>query len=406
MQVEGSIDEMRDGDHSLDFHPMDEHRVEEHPLFDSGDSGPYVPGARKRSQRRRARRRWRHRIAPIVAIVLIFGLIGVSYKIVTSVADRFNNRFAVPDYAGSGQGFTRVKISPGDGASDVAAAMEKAGVVKSSRAFVDAAEESGRANDIQAGVYRVPLHASGAAAMAAILDPANRLVSQVTIPEGYTEKQILSLLAGKTGLPLAELRAAAGKISGLGLPEGFTPKTAEGFLFPATYEFDPDQSALEVVQQLTGQFDAEYRKLGFAAAAKAQKLTPYQALIIASLVESEAKFPEDRPKVARVILNRMANDIPIGIDAANRYGVALTGKDPNSVTYNEDSPYNVRTHLGLPPTPVSNPGEASLQAAINPAPGDWRFYVVSDAAGHHIFTADESVWVEAVAKCKANGWGC
>ncbi|HEV2885823.1 MAG TPA: endolytic transglycosylase MltG [Jatrophihabitans sp.] len=337
-----------------------------------------------------------------MAIVLILVLVVVSYKIVRSVS----TRFAVPDYSGSGQGFTRVKVSPGEGASDVAEAMVKAGVVKSVRAFINAAENSGRASDIQAGVYRVPLRASGAAAMAAILDPANRLVAQVTIPEGFTEKQVLSLLAGKTGLPVADLRAAAGKISNLGLPEGLSPKTAEGFLFPSTYEFDPDQSADEVVQQLAGQFGAEYRKLGFAAAAKAQRLTPYQALIIASLVESEAKFAEDRPKVARVSLNRMAKHTPIGIDAANRYGVALTGKDPNSVTYTENSPYNVRTRLGLPPTPVSNPGEASLQAAIHPAAGDWLYYVVADAAGHHIFTADEDAWSAAVAKCKANGWGC
>ncbi|MEO7261975.1 MAG: endolytic transglycosylase MltG [Jatrophihabitantaceae bacterium] len=384
--MEGSIDELRDDDH---------------PLFDSDDGESHVPGARKRSQRHQKRRR-RHRLAPIVAIVLILGLIAVSYKIVTSVS----GRFATPDYSGAGQGFTRVKVAPGDGATDVAAAMVKAGVVKSTRAFINAAEDSGRASDIQAGVYRVPLRSSGEAAMAAILDPANRLVSQVTIPEGFTEKQVLSLLASKTELPVAELSAAAGKISNLGLPEGLSPKTAEGFLFPSTYEFDPDQSADQVVQQLSGQFGAEYRKLGFAAGAKALRLTPYQALIIASLIESEAKFAEDRPKVARVILNRMANNTPIGIDAANRYGVALTGKDPDTVTYTEDSPYNVRTRVGLPPTPVSNPGEASLRAAIQPAAGDWLYYVVSDAAGHHIFTSDEDAFSAAVAKCKANSWGC
>lgn len=384
--MEGSIDELRDDDH---------------PLFDSDDGRPHVPGARKRAQRRQRRRR-RHRLAPILAIVLILGLIAVSYQIVSSVSERF----ATPDYSGSGQGFTRVKVFPGDGAADVAAAMVKAGVVKSSRAFINAAENSGRASDIQAGVYQVRLRSSGAAAMAAILDPGNRLVSQVTIPEGYTERQVLTLLASKTGLPIAELRAAAGKISNLGLPEGMSPKTAEGFLYPSTYEFDPDQSADEVVQQLAGQFTAEYRKLNFAAGAKALRLTSYQALIIASLIESESKFPEDRPKVARVILNRMAKATPIGIDAANRYGVALTGKDPDSVTYTEDSPYNVRTRVGLPPTPVSNPGEASLRAAIEPADGDWLYYVVSDAAGHHVFTADEDVFMAAVAKCKANGWGC
>ncbi|HEX8769020.1 MAG TPA: endolytic transglycosylase MltG, partial [Jatrophihabitans sp.] len=299
--MEGSIDELRDDDHLL---------------FASRDGASHVPGARTRSQRRRKRRR-AGRLAPFVALILILGLIGVSYKIVSSVS----TRFATPDYSGSGQGFTRVKISPGDGARDIAAALVKAGVVKSSRAFITAAENSGRSSDIQAGVYRVPLHASGQAAMAAILNPANRLVSEVTIPEGYTVKQVLALLAGKTGLPLAELRSAAADISDLGLPEGLSPKTAEGFLFPSTYEFDPDQTAGQVVQQLAAQFGTEYRKLGFAAGAKAQRLTPYQALIIASLIESEAKFPEDRPKVARVILNRMAKGIPIGIDAANRYGV-------------------------------------------------------------------------------------
>jgi UPF0755 protein len=386
--VEGSIDELRDDDH---------------PLFDSTDPGVHVTGAKNRSQRhQKRRRRRRNRLAPIVALVLILALVVVSYQIVQSVT----KRFATPDYAGSGQGFTRVKVAPGDGASDVAAVMVKAGVVKSSRAFIKAAEASGRASDIQAGVYRVPLHCSGKVAVTAILDPANRLVSQVTIPEGYTQKQILALLAGKTGLPLAQLQAAAAKVGNLGLPDGLNPKTAEGFLYPATYDFDPDQSAVEVVQQLTGQFGNEYRKLGIAAAAKAERLTPYQALIIASLVESEAKFPEDRSKVARVILNRMAKGTPIGIDAANRYGVALTGKNPNSVTYHENSPYNVRIHPGLPPTPVSNPGEASLKAATHPAAGNWLYYVVADAAGHHVFTASENVWAAAVAKCKANGWGC
>ena len=212
-------------------------------------------------------------------------------------------------------------------------------------------------------------------------------------------------LVGQSAV-VGQLQAAAAKISNLGLPDGFNPKTAEGFLFPSTYDLDPDLSTDAVVQQLTAQFATEYAKLDFAAAAQAEHLSPYQALIIASLVESEAKFPQDRSKVARVILNRIANRTPIGIDAANRYGVALAGKNPNAVTYTEDSPYNVRTHLGLPPTPVSNPGEASLRAAISPAAGNWLYYVVADSAGHHLFTADENVWSAAVAKCKANGWGC
>jgi UPF0755 protein len=384
--VDGSIDELHD---------------DEHPLFGSEEPTHHIPGLHRRSDRHQNRRRRRRgRFFPLLSLIVIVALVAASYLLVRSVAGDFRT----PDYTGPGQGFTKVTIAPGDGAADVAAAMLKAGVVKSSRAFVNAAKKSGRAGDIQPGVYRVRLHSSGQAAMAAILDPANRLVTQVTIPEGYTEKQILADLATKLNLPLAQLQAAASQISNLGLPDGFKPSTAEGFLYPATYDFDPGLSPAAVVQNLTAQFGSEYLKLGFAAAAAAEDLTPYQVLTIASLVESEAKFPQDRPKIARVILNRIAAQQPIGIDAANRYGVALTGKDPNTTTYTENSPYNVRIHLGLPPTPVSNPGEASLQAALHPAAGNWLYYVVDDAAGHHLFTNDEKVWQSATENCQARGW--
>jgi UPF0755 protein len=390
----GSIDELHD---------------DEHPLFGSGSPAGQVGepaghgdghGRVRRADRHRARRRRRRRLFPLLSLLVILVLIGASFLLVRSVVGSFRT----PDYVGSGTGFTKVTVAPGDGASDVAASLLKAGVVKSVRAFVNAAKRSGRAGDIQPGVYRLRLQSSGDAAMAAILDPANRLVTQLTIPEGYTTKQILAELATKVGLPLAQLQAAASQLANLGLPEDLKPASDEGVLFPSTYSFDPGTSPTAAVQQLTAQFDVEYVRLGFSAAARAEHLSPYQALIIASLVESEAKFPEDRPKIARVILNRMAARQPIGIDASNRYGVTLSGKDPNQTTYTEDSPYNVRTHLGLPPTPVSNPGEASLRAAIHPAAGNWLYYVVEDAAGHHLFTNDATRWETAMAKCRAAGW--
>jgi UPF0755 protein len=382
--------------------PTEELHDDDHPLFGSDEPTPYVPGAQKRSQRRKPKRKKRHKVAPLVAIIVIVAVVTVSWVLIRSVS----NYFKVADYSGSGQAFTRVQVHSGDTAQDIGTALVKAGVVKSARAFVDAAKASGQSDKIQPGVYRVRLESSGQAAMAAILDPANQLVSKVTIPEGYTAKQVLADLAKKTGLQLADLTAAASRIGNLGLPDGIAAKSPEGFLFPATYDFDPAMSADAVVQTLTQQFGSEYAKVGLAAGAKALGITPYQALTIASMIESEAKFPQDRPKIARVIFNRLAKKMPLGIDAVNRYGVALEGKDPNSVTYQENSPYNVRTHTGLPPTPISNPGEASLQAAINPAAGDWLYYVVNDAAGHHLFTADETTWAAAVARCKAKGWGC
>jgi UPF0755 protein len=388
--MEGSIDELAE---------------DEHPLFGSDEPAGHVPGSQRRADRRAdrhsaRRRRRRRRVFPLLSVVVILALIAASYLLVRSVLGTFRT----PDYTGSGTSYTQITIAPGDGASDVGATMAKAGVVKSVRAFVNAAKSSGRAGDIQPGVFRVRLRSSGQAAMAAILDPANRLVNQLTIPEGYTSKQVLAELASKIGLPLSELQAAASQLNNLGLPPDLKPATDEGVLFPSTYSFDPGISPTAAVQQLAAQFNTEYLKLGFAAGARAEHLSPYQALIIASLVESEAKFPEDRPKIARVILNRMAAGQPIGIDASNRYGVALTGKDPNLTTYTENSPYNVRIHTGLPPTPVSNPGEASMKAAIQPAAGNWLYYVVNDAAGHHLFTNDEQTWQTATDRCKAEGW--
>ena len=387
--MEGSIDELRDDDH---------------PLFGSDEPANYVPGAAKRAHRHQVkRRRRRHRVFPLLSLVVILALIGASFVLVHSAAQHFRT----PDWAGSGTGFTRITISPGDGASDVAAALVKAGSVESGKAFINAAKKSGRSSDIQPGVFRVPLHASGAAAMAAILDPSNKLITQVTIPEGYTEAQVLTALAGKTGLPLAQLKAAAGDITDLGLPDGFTPTTAEGFLYPATYQFNPGSTANEVVQQLTSQFGSQYAKLGIGQAAHAVGLSPYQALVVASIIEGEAKYDTDRPKVARVILNRLAADRPLQIDATSVYGAKLAGLDPKQVDFATlDSPYNSYTHSGLPPTPIDNPGDSSLKAAVQPAAGSWMYYVNGDAAGHLSFFTDENAFLQAVAACKANGWGC
>ena len=340
---------------------------------------------------------------PVLSLLVILALIGASYVLVRSAAGHFKTK----DWVGAGTGYTQITIEPGDGASDVAAALVKAGSVESSKAFINAAKKSGRASDIQPGVFKVPLHASASAAMAAILNPANKLITQVTIPEGYTESQVLSTLASKTGLPLASLKSAAGQIADLGLPDGFKPTTAEGFLYPATYQFNPGSTPDQVIQQLTTQFDSQYAALGIAQGARAAGLTPYQALIVASIVEGEAKFDADRAKVVRVILNRLAAGRPLQIDATSVYGAKLAGLDPKQVDYATlNSPYNSYTHAGLPPTPIDNPGTSSLQAAVQPATGSWMYYVNGDAAGHLSFFTDENAFLQAVEKCKANGWGC
>jgi UPF0755 protein len=146
--------------------------------------------------------------------------------------------------------------------------------------------------------------------------------------------------------------------------------------------------------------------MSFQASAKALKLTPYDALIVASMVESEAKFDEERPMIARVILNRLAAHRALQIDATSVYEARLAGKDPADIDYKIDTPYNTRNSRGLPPTPISNPGSKSLEATIHPAAGPWLFYVRKDADGHHFFTPSEKAFDAAATKCHANKWGC
>jgi UPF0755 protein len=380
---------------------------EDHPLFGPDDHDdheqPYVPGGRRRADRHRGRRKRRRRIAPLLALIVIVAVVAASYVIVRQVADRF----VVSDYSGSGQGFVRIQVQPGDGADDIGATLAKAGVVKSARAFVNAASASGQAGSIQPGMYQVRLHSSGAAALSEILDPANRLVSKVTIPEGYTYKQVLAKVSEVTGLPLAAVTEASTHLADLGVPPSIKATSVEGLLFPATYDFDPDTTASSALQAMITKFSAEYASLGVDAKARALGLTGYQVLIIASIAEAEAKFDADRAKVARVILNRVAAKRALQVDATSAYAAKIAGKDPASVVYNTiDSPYNTYTHPGLPPTPIGNPGEAAIVSALDPPAGDWMYYVNVDAAGHLGFFTDENAFLAAAAKCKAQNWGC
>ncbi|MCW2493752.1 MAG: endolytic transglycosylase MltG [Frankiales bacterium] len=392
--VERTIEDLPDDDHPL-FGADDPSRF--------ADAAGYVPGSRRRADRRRPKPRRGRRLAPFLAILVIVAVVGAGYVLVRQVT----TRFAVADYTGNGQGFVKIQVQPGDGASDIAATLQKAGVVKSTRAFVNAATNSGQAGDIQPGVYQLRLRSSGSAAMTAILDPANRLVSKVTIPEGYTYLQVLQQIADKTKLPLAQLKAAAAQVANLGIPDGIKATSVEGMLFPATYDFDPNTTADSSLQSMITKFGAEYVALNMASKARTLGLTPYQVLIIASIAEAEAKFDADRAKVARVILNRIAIKRPLQVDATSAYAAKLQGKDPASVVYAAmPGPYNSYKNAGLPPTPIGNPGEAAINAALAPPPGQWLYYVNIDAAGHLGFFTDEASFLQAAATCKAKNWGC
>ena len=182
-----------------------------------------------------------------------------------------------------------------------------------------------------------------------------------------------------------------------------------GIFFPDTYDVDEASLANEesLLQRMTSQFDIVATETGLSSPPDGLGVNPYEVLIVASLIEEEAALDEERAKIARVIYNRLDRSIPLGIDATIVY--ALGGD--RELTLSDlavDSPYNTRLVSGLPPTPISAPGRASIEAALQPAQGDWLYYVRTDESGvgSHTFTVTQEDFNEAVLICIEKDLGC
>jgi UPF0755 protein len=206
-----------------------------------------------------------------------------------------------------------------------------------------------------------------------------------TFPEGLRIEQTATRAADQLGIGRDNfIRAATSGRFALPpfLPEGTV--SVEGFLFPSTYDFRPDVNADDVIERLIAQFDEEAAALPWDNA-QALGLTEYEVVIVASLIEREARFPEDRANISAVIHNRLAKGMRLEIDATVQY--ALGDWEPILIEDREvDSPYNTYRVDGLPPSPIASPGLAALEAALQPADADYLYYVVIDAEGHHAFT--------------------
>jgi len=179
-------------------------------------------------------------------------------------------------------------------------------------------------------------------------------------------------------------------------------RSIEGFLFPATYDFTKLTPSAGLVHDQVAFFQRQFAKVDLRYA-RSKNLTPYDVLKIASMIEKEAAVPAERPLVAAVIYNRLHARMPLGIDATIRYGRHVPGNRPlKESDIESNSPYNTRKRLGLPPTPISNPGLASLRAAAHPAKVDYLYYVRKPDGVHHFFTASEAAFC---AKSLEYGYG-
>jgi UPF0755 protein len=273
------------------------------------------------------------------------------------------------DYSGSGTGSVDIRVDEGDSLRTIGATLVKADVIASSGPFEDAAKANPAATGIQPGVYSLRLKMSGKAALDLMLDPTSRQVTKVTLPEGLTVTQVLTRLSEQTGVPLEQWQAATADPAALGLP-AYANGLLEGFLFPATYDVEPDDTPVAVLSEMVA---GSVRMLDDLQVPADKRLS---VVTEASIVQAEAGSVEDMGKVARVLDNRLADGMPLQLDTTVNYANGKSGITTTPEDRANDSPYNTYVHAGLPPGAISNPGEEALRAVLNPTPGDWRFFVV------------------------------
>lgn len=348
--------------------------------------------------RRRARGPGRF-LAVLVVLVLLVGLVGGAVYVVGKVL----NRPSSADYTGAGQGSVVVQIEPGQSASGIGKSLAGKDVVKSELAFFDVTRDDPRAKTLQPGYYRLRKQMSAASAFSLLLDPAARLIGKVTIPEGLTVAQTLAALAKGSDISLADYEAAAKNTTTLGLPS-YAKGRLEGFLFPATYQLDPGTTAQQVLKQLVARFNQAADTVGLVAGARAIGRSPYDVVIVASLIEREVKHDDEYAKVAQVVYNRLDRSEPLGIDASTLFGVGKTGG--GQLTKSDlarDTPYETRRRAGLPPTPIASPGEATLTAALHPTGGDIRWYVLASKDGSTKFFTNYQDFLDQTAQSRAEG---
>ncbi|CAB4766259.1 MAG: endolytic transglycosylase MltG [Actinobacteria bacterium] len=309
-------------------------------------------------------------------------------------------------------------VNDGDTIAKIASRLEDAGIISNATIFRWYVSTKGSIA-LTPGYYSLkPRDNAGDIVQALSTPPAQTFIS-VTFPEGMSVAQMGERLAEKMVFMKSDQFLAAA--NGTEIVSSLRPKnisSLEGLLFPDTYQISGDDTEARVVARLASMMERVARQVELAAGAKIRGFSPYEILIIASMVEREAKVPEDRSKIAQVIYNRLSKKMKLEIDASVKYGQdpAMSWTDMKAT----DTPYNTYLHEGLPPTPIANPGKASIQAALapfgNPPATDaacvglpagvkceYLYYVLADAAGRHVFATTYDQHLANIEKSKTAG---
>jgi peptidoglycan lytic transglycosylase G len=377
------------------------------------------PRHRRGSRGSGGKRGGRNAIAFLMAFVLLAVLGGGVYLGYNKV----RGFFTAADYDGPGSGEVLVQIEPDASITEMGNALVAKDVVKSTKAFVNAAEDNPQSKNIQDGTYRMRKQMAAKDAVTALLDAKNRIVNGITIPEGKTSMQIYALLAAKTKVPLKDFQAAGKDPQALGVPSFWFNRTdgqkvtrsIEGFLFPDTYEFPPNATAEDMLSTMVSRFLKVAQELDFVNRVQQdRKISPYEALTVASLAQAEAGNAADLGKIARVAYNRLySGNFPcrcLQFDVGINYYYQLTGRPTKSSKQmttadltDPKNPYRTHDKPGLTPTPINNPGEAALRGAMDPPAGPWLYFVAIDKQGHSAFAVTDAEQNKNIELAKKNG---
>lgn len=320
------------------------------------------------------------------------------------------------DYSGSGSGEVTVVIHQGDTAVDIGNTLVESGVVKSAEAFTDAAAADKRSRGLQPGTYKLRKEMKASKALDLLLDPAARISRQFTIPEGKSVRQTFDIIEKAVGVTADDLHAAADDPAYLELPSWIPAEITgvdrlEGFLFPDTYQLEPKMGAKEALKMMVDRAKQEFTNMNLEQSAAAINQSPYVVVQIASLIEGEG-IHEDFGKISRVIYNRLDYEPPfLNFDSTTQYWLEKTGEGRKKFLaendlQNPDNNYSTTRLRGLPPTAISNPGRAALEAALNPEEGAWMYFVLVDENGKSAFATTQAEQDRNVAICREKNLGC
>jgi UPF0755 protein len=325
----------------------------------------------------------------LVALLLALSLVLGVTAYVNRVAVRgFVEGITGAEYSGAGEAKVNVVIKRGDVGEDVAKALVDAGVTKSYDITL---------RNIYAlnptffpGTYLVPAKISSVSAISYLVDPTNSITNKVTIREGLTITSVLKLLSEVSGKPLVEFENAAKNIGDFDLPK--EAPSLEGYLFPATYTFDPSYTAKEMLSDLVRRAKEQLVEDGVA------EKDWHRVMTLASIIQREARYSEDFYKVSRVFLNRLDIGMHLQSDATVSYGVGGDTVETSEADRADPNPYNTYKYPGLPVGPISAPGAQAIDAALNPADGPWLFFVtVNLETGETLFSETYAQHEAAVA---------